>query len=507
MSDYTGRLKLRFDPFDTTAEPSGFYQGGNRQFLLDQLIQLSCYSSDIALVIGPLGSGKSILSHKLTQSLDDDFIIVCVQASLFMDYVQLLEAIGKGLDLDVAQLATPTDVSNAIANFAGFMADKSKTVQIIIDDAHELSEDALRALLSLVESQADTAVLGDGGIKAVLLGEGQLINTLGQLPPITATKIELGPLNSEETVDYIQFKLSAAGFSGKFPFDTETMEAVDEQSKGMPGAISTLMGNELGQYEYESSFVPTLHVAERHLVAASLVLGAILLGVFIFVGSGEDEVPSITTAAIQGSSDNRVQIPLDIRSVAVEQDQLSAVATLGNEPVKSAAEPVVEISEEMTLVADAATRIEERAQLNGSTNSDESLVQADSSLVLTEIVESEAVEPDVAVTPSGVVVANPVVEPENPLLNLPTSSYTLQLLGSRSETNVKNFISDNGGGKNYAYFETQYQEKPWYVVVYGNYPDSISAKAAIAELPGALNELEPWARSIAEIQQAIRTNQ
>jgi DamX protein len=507
MSEYTGRLRIRFDPFDNTAEPSVFYQGGNRQLLLDQLIQLSCYSSDIAIVTGALGSGKSTLSHVLAQSLDDDFIVVCVQASLFMDHLQLLEAIGRGLDLDVAQLATTDELSNAIANYAGFMADKSKTVQIIIDDAHELSGDALHALLSLVERQADTAVLGDGGIKAVLLGEGQLFNTLGQLPPITATKVELEPLTREGAVDYIQFKLSTAGFSGNFPFDAETMAAIDERSNGMPGAINSLISDELGQYEFESSIVPKLHVAERHLVAASLVFAAVVLGLFVFVGSGEDEVPSITTAATQESSDNRVQVPLDVNSVVREQEQTSEIASIADEPLESTVEPVVEITEAVPLIADTVTEVMEQVQVDETTISGESLIQATPSPVLIEVVDTEIEESDVVITPNEVVIQNSIVEPSNSLLNLPTNSYTLQLLGSRSETNVRNFISDNGGGDNYAYFETQFQEKPWYVVVYGNYPDSISAKAAIANLPGSLNELEPWARSVSEIQQAIRSNQ
>ncbi len=494
MSDYTGRLKLEFDPFDIAAEPAEYYQGGNRQFLLEQLIQLSCYSSDIAIVTGPLGSGKSNLSYALKQSLDDDFITVCVQASLFMDQVQLLEAIGRGLDLDVVQLATAAEISDAIANFAGFMADKSKTVQIIIDDAHELSSEALKAILSLVERQADTAVLGEGGIKLTLLGEAQLHSTLGQTLPITKSGFELEPLTNEEAVDYIQFKLSTAGFSGKIPFDANTIDTILERSNGIPGAISTLIRDELDQSDFEPSVVTAFHVAERHLVAASLVFAALVLSLFFF-GVGDDSAPENTLAVSQESSENRVQIPVDTSPGVREQQQSSNIATITDAPVTAVvdreieSEPILELPVEDPIVVEVITETADREQSADSDIPESAVVSA----VVIQATEDASEIPD--------------LKSNHPLLAYPSDSYTLQLLGSRSEINVRNFISDNGGGENYAYYKTQFQELPWYVVVYGSYPNSIAAKAAIADLPGSLSELEPWARRVSEIQQVISTNQ
>jgi septal ring-binding cell division protein DamX len=93
------------------------------------------------------------------------------------------------------------------------------------------------------------------------------------------------------------------------------------------------------------------------------------------------------------------------------------------------------------------------------------------------------------------------------LLAQPEDSYTLQLLGSHSESNVKNFIASQPDPAAMRYFASRYQDKPWFVVVYGNFPTQDAARDAIDRLPSGLQELKPWARNLADIQADIRRNQ
>ena len=83
-------------------------------------------------------------------------------------------------------------------------------------------------------------------------------------------------------------------------------------------------------------------------------------------------------------------------------------------------------------------------------------------------------------------------------------NYTLQLLGSYSEASVRSFVEQNADSNSYAYFETRFQGRPWFVVVYGSFPDRDAATAAIATLPADQRALEPWARSLGGIQEDIR---
>jgi len=79
-------------------------------------------------------------------------------------------------------------------------------------------------------------------------------------------------------------------------------------------------------------------------------------------------------------------------------------------------------------------------------------------------------------------------------------SYTLQLLGARQPTSVKQFLRKytNLSGKA-VYFHTRHDTRDWYTVVYGVYPDRESAKRAIERLPAELKSSSPWIRSFASI--------
>lgn len=93
---------------------------------------------------------------------------------------------------------------------------------------------------------------------------------------------------------------------------------------------------------------------------------------------------------------------------------------------------------------------------------------------------------------------------EQELLNWASSGYTLQLLGARKERSVVEFIRNRPDKDKLYYFATLYKDKPWYVVVYGNYPDRDTALAAIAHLPVDLKKRKPWARSVQGVQDDIR---
>ena len=52
-------------------------------------------------------------------------------------------------------------------------------------------------------------------------------------------------------------------------------------------------------------------------------------------------------------------------------------------------------------------------------------------------------------------------------------------------------------------FKTIYRNKDWYVLVYGIYSSRIEAQAALKEMPAELNNIKPWIRSIASVQELI----
>ena len=512
------QLHIDFDPFDPDELTSHFFPGGNRQDLLDQLIESCSYSSDMAVVAGPLGSGKSTLAQWLAQSLKDDFVAVVVSATLFMSVEQLLEAICDELALEIAEGASTDELVEQLDQYAETLRARSKTLQLLVDDAHELGEETLQAILDLLERQADSSRLGEDGVKVVLFGESMLLNSVQQLLPSAHITFELEPLATDEVVDYVAFKLACAGFHGKFPLDLDTMTVIDARSQGIPGAINAMVKDELsGSISRRAiparRMQPVMGFLERHLVAASVLFGTLLLALFFRLGGDNDSLDTDTVAVTSASQTptasgnrQRIQVPLDIsgavarQSTSDDDDTRTGEAGAGVSQDPPASQVALRRSVENE--AEQPTPPEPVAPLVAEvTDSGDSVVE--SALATQQIVAHQSEPVQENQTPPG----QPLGEAERVLLGKSPDSYTLQLLGSHSEASVKNFIATNGAPMELSYFESRYQDRPWFVVVHGSYPDRGSAREAIDRLPPSLRELKPWARNLSDIHADIRSNQ
>ncbi len=97
----------------------------------------------------------------------------------------------------------------------------------------------------------------------------------------------------------------------------------------------------------------------------------------------------------------------------------------------------------------------------------------------------------------------PGIKQEAWLLQQSPNTYTLQLLGTANEQALINFARRHQIEDQSAYFSTSRDGRPWYSLVYGAYPDSVSARSAAKALPSKLRGLNPWPRSLQDIQAQI----
>ncbi|WP_028467899.1 AAA family ATPase [Neptunomonas japonica] len=93
---------------------------------------------------------------------------------------------------------------------------------------------------------------------------------------------------------------------------------------------------------------------------------------------------------------------------------------------------------------------------------------------------------------------------EEQLLTWPSTGYTLQVLGARSQSSVVQFMESLDSRDRLYYFTTMFKKAPWHVVVYGQYANRTAANRAVSSLPEELKKLKPWARSIKGVQQDIK---
>lgn len=98
-----------------------------------------------------------------------------------------------------------------------------------------------------------------------------------------------------------------------------------------------------------------------------------------------------------------------------------------------------------------------------------------------------------------------LVQDQQALMNMPAQHITLQIAAAVDYDGLKQYIKTAGLAKEVYFFKTERSGHPWFVAVYGDYPNVAVAKQAISQLPVAITKREtPWPRSFKDIQSLIK---
>jgi len=518
MNTYTQWLNLDFDPFAPDSTSRDFYCSGHRQNLLDQIVEFSLYSNAMIAVTGPLGAGKTTLATNFCDRFADEAVCVKVAATLFMNQNQFLETLQDALGFTPAHASDTNSSIEQICRYAAELDLEARSLILIIDDAHELSAEVLQLLTKLLEGCVDSS------IHALLFGENQLDSLLqSTLTEAVQERLAVFPLDgfaSDETQEYIRFKLATARFTKELPIDGGTVGAIHDSSRGMPGAINSLVVDALNSAvpaseSDEFAGIGPIYSGDRNeqieeydriealegydqnekgdteqawivsiqprYWAAAATLVVLLTGTLLFWDTGPRETESIPiTVAVT---------PRAAQTIEVE----SAAAV----PTQTTADEVVAAEVEELPTSGAVDLDESNSAASVST---EDVIALDTVAATNNV-------PEMAV-PAGV--AEPIVEIATAslfverLLQAPSGNYAVQLLASHSEANISEFVVQLGGDHPAGYFETRYQGKPWFVAVLAAFDDRDEATRAISSLSAKQRSNEPWIRSVAGIQTDIR---
>ena len=539
-------LDLDFDPFVPSSSSRDFYCSGDRQTLLDQIVEFSLYSNAMIAVTGPLGAGKTTLATNFCERFADEAVCVRVAATLFMNQGQFLDALQSSLSFKPAPGLDTEFAINQICQYAAELDLEARSLIIIIDDAHELSAEVLQLLTKLLDSCVDSS------IHALLLGERQLDNLLqNTLTNEAQDRLAVFPLDgfaSDETHDYIRFKLATAGFNKEMPLEGGVVGAIHNASQGMPGAINGLIANALNAAAPAVAVAPApsigaptavmdelddidefgpltsgerfagiddieqfegLHASERlesgdedgaadmqltwlagvqpRYLSAAAILLVLLTGTLLFW----DASPRVTES---------LPIPVAIAPAAIPpvQDEPELIPTsIAETPAAVAVVAAAAITKTANAVSSAPVDVIIAEAVSVEENEP---VQVAAQEAVANVVEQVAEVPVLEATP----VLAEVSAFEGLLLQEAPESFAVQLSASRSEANISAFVGKLAGTQPVGYFETRHQGGPWFVAVLAPFSDRDQATRAISALPEKMRSNQPWIRSVAGIQTDIR---
>jgi len=292
---FLDHYQLSHDPFAPRVPGFKFFPA-QRKPVLGQLHHLARYSQLMLVVSGPLGSGKSLLRQALVASTNKQAVqSVVVSARSASDASSMLAQVAQ--ELGVAQPEVQAILSKVVQ-----LALTGQEVYLLVDDAEQLDESALQALLELA------AGVPEGRPHVFLFGEPSLIAGLDELNVEEERFhiIELAPYSEEETREYLEQRLEGAG-RGIEVFSREQIADIHENSDGWPGNINQVARDTLIEAMIASRSTakrPTMgfKMPKKHVLALSAVVVVAVAAAVLMPKKG-DKAPAEAPAA-------QAQLPL-----------------------------------------------------------------------------------------------------------------------------------------------------------------------------------------------------
>jgi len=233
---------LKEAPFSITPDPRYVFLSERHRDALAHLLYGigKGGSGGFVQLTGEVGTGKTTLCRLLLEQLPENTRVALV-LNPKLSPVELLETICEELKLDVAERRG--SLKGLVDTLNAYLLDayaQGLRVVLIIDEAQELSVDALEQVRLLTNLETPTQKL----LQIILLGQPELrtklnLPELRQLAQRITARYHLTPLDRDETEAYVRHRVAVAG-GARLPFSRLGVRALYQRSSGIPRLINVI---------------------------------------------------------------------------------------------------------------------------------------------------------------------------------------------------------------------------------------------------------------------------
>ncbi|WP_052382538.1 AAA family ATPase [Comamonas granuli] len=236
---YLEHFRLGEAPFGITPNGKFFFEGQARGAILDALHHAVLDEDGIVVVVGEVGSGKTMLCRMLAERLPRaqvDLVYLAnpsfgpreILLSLIADWGLQPPAEGQPLVLTIQQALLQRHA-------------QGRRAVVLIDEAQAMPPESLEEIKLLSNLETAQHKL----LQIVLFGQPELdallaLPKLRQVRDRVVHRFELQPLNGPEAAAYIEHRLRRAGWQGGALFEPRALHALTEASGGRIRAIHLL---------------------------------------------------------------------------------------------------------------------------------------------------------------------------------------------------------------------------------------------------------------------------
>ena len=222
-------------PFEALPDPKRFHPSPTHDEALARLQFLVQQRRRLGLLLGPSGSGKSLLLEVLASQLRQAARPVAKLSLLGVEPGEMLSLVAAGWGVSLEPTATLATMWRSVADRLAEYRYQQLEAVVLLDDADQADRDVLQHVTRLVRFDAS-----DTRLTVVLAGRCEAMMKLGpRLLDLADLRIDVEPWEPTDTEQFLQSVLAQAGQHSQV-FDPQAVARLHELSEGIPRRVSQL---------------------------------------------------------------------------------------------------------------------------------------------------------------------------------------------------------------------------------------------------------------------------
>lgn len=239
---YDQYYQLTGRPFQLTPDPQFYFESATHRKALSYLGYGLAQGEGFIVITGEVGAGKSTLVSHLMQSVDKSRLTATTIVTSQLDGLDMVHMAAESFGIDTRGLDKAATLKS-IENFLHAEARTGRRCLLIVDEAQNLSIDALEELRMLSNFQLGSSAL----LQIFLLGQPEFRDLVRDAPELEQLRQRviathhLEPMEANEVEPYIIHRLTRAGWNGRPQVTADAFTALYTETGGVPRKLNTLM--------------------------------------------------------------------------------------------------------------------------------------------------------------------------------------------------------------------------------------------------------------------------
>jgi len=233
---------LERNPFDLSPDPYFVFPTDRTKETLAAVYYAVARRKGFVVLTGEVGTGKTLMVRCLLKLWKRQQVAFSNVFNPKLSSLDFLRFIAHDLGLKVTE-GSKGNVLAALYQFLLGQAQKGSTTVLIVDEAHQLSMNAMEEIRLLTNLETTQQKL----VQIILVGQPELDRKLDsfelrQLKQRIAVRCQLEPPSGQETATYIErrLRLSGAGERATAIIPVQVVEAIYRYSQGIPRSINAI---------------------------------------------------------------------------------------------------------------------------------------------------------------------------------------------------------------------------------------------------------------------------